>query len=173
MLLIWLPSTHLQQMVYILQYCWSCIRFLKINSVMLCKMFGSDIKWNMQCMSTAVLFPTALSTEAARMSTWRKISFWAIHRVHAQRPSLTWERWARGCVCPLESTSSSPPPLSPVKRLTLSSESSLRSNQRQSMCLLYVMLMSVYGFVMRRNGNHLLNMFLTIAENWMMKSLPI
>lgn len=132
---------------------------LEVNrtiTVMFCKMFGINVKYiwfefngskTCKCISTHVLFPTALSTEAARMSIWRKTSFWAIHRVLARRPSLTCERWARGFVCPLESTSSSPPPLNPAKRLTLSSESSLRSNQRQSMYLLHVILMLVYVFL--------------------------
>lgn len=138
-----------------------------------CKVDRSPVKytwfqWNAQSnmqMITCVLFPAAHSTEAARMSTWRKISFCPIHRALALKPSLTCERWAHGFVCPPESTSLSLPPSSPTKRLTLSSESSLRSNQKQSMCGLHFILMSVCGsaqilnvmliyifFLLQRNG---------------------
>lgn len=68
------------------------------------------------------------------MSTWRKISSWATNRARAPRPLLTCGRWAPASVCLLASTSSSPPPLSPAERPTLSCESSQRSSRKQSEC---------------------------------------
>lgn len=113
------------------------------------------------------IFPPTLSTEAVRMSIWRKISFWPIHPVLALRPSLTCERWAHGFVFPLESTSSSPPPLSHRRRLTLSSGSSLRSNQKQSMCLSFACnfnIMDVYGFALCRNLKPHANIFFCLLQ---------
>lgn len=111
--------------------------FEKVGSIV--NYFWVQWNWpkNMHMHFNPCVFPVALSTEAARMSTWRRISSWLIHRVHAPRHSLTCERWAHGCVCPQGNTSSSPPPLRLVRRRTLSSESSLRSNRKQSKSLLH------------------------------------
>lgn len=128
-----------------------------------------------KCILTHVASPPTISTEAARMSTWRKTFFWAIHHVHALRPSSTCERWARASACPPESTWSSPPPLSPTKRLTLSSGSSPRSSRRQSTCPLCVWFFYCPFFTCKakkKNVNSPADIF-CVAEKWTTRSLLI
>lgn len=111
-----------------------------------------------------------LSTKAARMSTWRRTSFCVTHHAHVRRLSSTCERWAHVSACPPESTWSSPPPLSPTKRRTLSSGSSRRNSPRQSTCPCCVVspAASLMCNIVKSPSD-----FLCVAEKWTIRSLLI
>lgn len=148
--------------------CWKSVTEYILLTLILVRVLKKDVIQSNNLLKYANASSPTLSSKAARMSTWRRISFWVTHHVHARRLSSTCERWAHVSACPPESTWSSPPPLSPTKRLTLSSGSSRRNSSRQSTCPFCVVSALLLCNIVKSPSD-----FLCVAEKWTIRSLLI